>query len=133
MTNTFESRTITVRIARPQHEVYDFASVPENFPRWASGLAKSLKKVHGEWIAEVPEGQVKVRFTERNDFGILDHYVTLRPGVDIYIPIRVIANGAGSEVIFTLFRLPDMTDDAFAKDLEWVKRDLSALKALLGG
>ena len=102
MAEPFESRTITVRIARPQHEVYDFASVPENFPRWASGLARSLKKVNGEWIADTPEG-------------------------------RVIADGAGSEVLFTLFRLPDTTDETFARDAEWVERDLRALKALLEG
>jgi len=119
MAEPFESRTITVRIARPQHEVYDFASVPENFPRWASGLARSLKKVNGEWIADTPEGRVKVRFTEPNDFGILDHYIALRPGVEIYFPMRVIANGAGSEVLFTLFRLPDTTDETFARDAEW--------------
>jgi len=129
----FESRTITVRIARPQHEVHDFASVPENFPRWASGLARSLKKVNGEWIADTPEGRVKVRFTEPNDFGILDHHIALRPGVEIYIPMRVIADGAGSEVLFTLFRLPDTTDETFARDAEWVERDLRALKALLEG
>jgi len=133
MASTFESRTITVRIARPQPDVYDFASAPENFPRWASGLARSLKKVEGEWIADTSEGPVKVRFTERNDFGILDHHVAVRPGVDIYIPMRVIANGTGSEVSLTLFRLPDMTDEAFARDAEWVERDLRALKALLEG
>lgn len=133
MADTFESRTITVRIARAQREVYDFTSVPENFPRWASGLAKSLKKVNGEWVAEAPDGQVKVRFTERNPFGILDHYVAVRPGVEVYIPMRVITNGTGSEVMFTLFRLPDVTDEAFASDVAWVERDLSSLKTLLEG
>ena len=118
MAETFLSRTITVPIARAQHEVYDFASVPENFPRWASGLSRSLKKVNGEWI-------------ERNAFGILDHHVALRPGVEIYVPMRVIANGGSSEVMLTLFRLPDMTDETFARDAEWVARDLNTLKALL--
>lgn len=128
---TYASRTLTVRIARPQRDVYDFASLPENFPRWASGLGKSLKKIDGEWIADTPEGQVKVRFTERNDFGIIDHYVMIRPGLEVYIPIRVIANGEGTEVIFTLFRLPDVSDEAFARDADWVERDLNALKTLL--
>ena len=58
-------------------------------------------------------------------------HVAVRPNVDIYIPMRVIANGTGSEVILTLFRLPDMTDEAFARDATWVERDLNALKALL--
>jgi uncharacterized protein YndB with AHSA1/START domain len=88
MADTFESRTITVRIARPRRDVYDFTAVPENFPRWASGLGRSLKSVDGEWISD--------------NFGVLDHHVDIRPGVDIYIPMRVIANGSGREVILTL-------------------------------
>jgi hypothetical protein len=47
--------------------------------------------------------------------------------------MRVIANGTGSEVLLTLFRLPDMTVEAFARDAEWVERDLKALKELLEG
>lgn len=74
---------------------------------------------------------MKVRFTERNSFGVLDHYVITGPGLEIYIPMRVISNGTGSEVIFTLFRLSDMSDEKFAEDAEWVKRDLNALKNLL--
>jgi hypothetical protein len=131
MATTFESRTISIRINRPADVVYDFTSVPQNFLTWASGLGKSLTKTDGGWIAETPQGQMKVRFTERNRFGVLDHYVTLESGLEIYIPMRVISNGTGSEVLFTLFRLPDMSDEKFAEDAEWVKRDLDALKNLL--
>ena len=131
MATTFESRTISVHINRPADVVYDFTSVPENFLKWASGLGKSLTKRDGEWIAETPQGPMKVRFTERNRFGVLDHYVIPEPGLEIYIPMRVIANGSGSELIFTLFRRSDMSDEKFAEDAEWVKRDLTALKYLL--
>src|SRR5919108_1328947 len=106
MTATFESRTISVCINRPVDVVYNFASIPENFPKWASGLGKSITKSNDEWIAETPQGSMKVRFTERNSFGVLDHYVMPEPGLEIYIPMRVISNGTGSELIFTLFRLP---------------------------
>jgi hypothetical protein len=33
--------------------------------------------------------------------------------------------------MLTLFRLPDMSDADFARDAEWVARDLAALKVLL--
>ena len=131
MVATFESRTLSVRINRTPQDVYDFASVPTNFPKWASGLGRSIERVNEEWIAETPHGPMKVRFTERNSFGVLDHYVTPEPGVEIYIPMRVIANGTGSELIFTLFRLSDMSDEKFAEDAEWVRRDLNALKRVL--
>lgn len=131
MAKKHESRHFSVFINRNVGDVYDFVSNPENFPRWASGLGKSLKKVHGEWLAETLEGPVKVRFTERNELGVLDHWVIPKPGLQIYIPMRVIPNGSGCELIFTLFRLPDMSDEKFAADAEWVMRDLTALKWLL--
>ena len=131
MTALLQSRNLSVSINRNAKDVYDFVSIPKNFPRWASGLGKSLRKADGEWIAETAQGPAKVRFTERNEFGVLDHWVSLKPGVQIYIPMRVIANGNGSELIFTLFRLPDMSDEQFSADAEWVMRDLTSLKNLL--
>jgi hypothetical protein len=45
--------------------------------------------------------------------------------------MRVIPNGSGSEVLFTLVRAPGMTDQEFANDAQQVERDLAALKSLL--
>ncbi len=123
---------ISVSIARPWREAYEFLAAPENFPMWASGLGHSFRPAdQGEWLAETPMGPMKVRFSEKNAYGVLDHYVIPVTGEAIYIPMRVFANGDGSEVIFTLFRRPDMSDESFAQDAEWVKRDLLALKKLL--
>jgi hypothetical protein len=131
MAKTYQSLNLGVSINRDARDVYNFVCVPENFPRWASGLGKSLKNVNGEWLAETPEGTVMVKFSERNEFGVLDHWVSPKPGLQIYIPMRVIPNGSGSELLFTLFRLADMPDKKFAADAEWVKRDLATLKNLL--
>jgi hypothetical protein len=131
MAMTRESKTISVSINRPADAVYNFVSVPENLSKWASGLGKSLTKMNGEWIAETPQGPMKVRFTERNSYGVLDHYVIPESGPEIYIPMRVVSNGDGSEIIFTLFRLPGMSDEKSAEDADWVRRDLNALKTLL--
>jgi hypothetical protein len=45
------------------------------------------------------QGQNKVRLTERNNFGILDHYVKLTSGHEVYIPMRVMKNDDGREVM----------------------------------
>jgi hypothetical protein len=74
---------------------------------------------------------MKVRFVAKNDFGVLDHYVNPAPGVEIYVPMRVLTNGSGSEVIFTLFRLPKMSDEQFVEDVGMVERDLKTLKNVL--
>jgi hypothetical protein len=128
---TYDVRTVSISIDRDWREAYDFACRPENFPKWASGLGSNLKRSGEEWFAEGPEGSVRIRFSPRNEFGVVDHTVVTETGGEIFIPLRVIANGTGCEVMFTLFRQPDMSADKFAADAEWVERDLKTLKTLL--
>ena len=125
-------RHISVAISRPVKEVYAFLAQPENMPRWASGLGRSLRHVEGtEWLVESPAGPMRVRFSERNPFGVLDHTVVPAHGEAMHNPMRVLANGDGSEVVFSLFQRPGMSDAEFARDADWVLRDLLALKAHL--
>jgi len=126
------SRTIAVSIARPWRAVYEFVAVPANMAGWASGLGGSLRHVGDRWIAEGPGGPVTVRFSRPNEFGVLDHHVVTADG-EVFVPMRVVANGDGAEVVFTLFRQPGMTAEQFDADAEWVARDLAALKAILEG
>jgi hypothetical protein len=131
MAITHQAHNISVSIESGPHEVYEFASRPENFPRWATGLATALEPADDHWVANTPDGAIRVRFTPRNDHGVLDHHVTLANGIEVYVPMRVVANGSGSEVIFTLFRTPGMSDEDLARDIEWVTKDLGTLKTLL--
>jgi hypothetical protein len=127
----FEARPLSIGIDRPAAEVYAFAHIPENFPKWASGLGAGLTRDGDMWIAHGPDGDVHVRFSPENVFGVLDHEVTLADGTEISIPLRVVANGDGAEVTLTLFRLPGMDDATFERDAAMVANDLLALKALL--
>ncbi len=52
-------------------------------------------------------------------------------GVTIHNPMRVMANGEGSEVVFSLFHLPGVSDAKFAEDATWVMKDLETLKRVL--
>ena len=124
-------RKLSVAIDRAPSEAYEFLSQPENFPRWASGLAGSLRKLGDDWIAETPEGRATVRFSERNTFGVLDHSVTLPRGTTVYVPLRVMPKGSGCELELTLFRQADMSDEKFAADAQWVMRDLATAKRIL--
>jgi hypothetical protein len=99
---TSESRHISISIARPATEVYDYASSPANLPEWAAGLGSSGQQVDGgRWIADSPMGRV------------------------------VIAEGSGCEVVFTLRRRPGMSDEDFARDADAVTADLATLKRVL--
>jgi hypothetical protein len=131
MKTKLDVRHISVTINRPATEVYEFASNPDNLPKWATGLGGSIRKVNGEWTADTPMGKAKIRFAEKNQFGILDHDVILESGVTFHNPMRVVPNGRSSEVIFTLFRQPGMSDEQFSEDAKWVEKDLTILRNLL--
>ena len=122
---------MSVGIARTVHQVYAFVSDPENLPQWATAFCLSVRRSGDEWIVGTPQGPVRVAFVAENDFGVLDHVVTLASGIAILSPMRVVANGAGSEVVFTLFQPPGMSDAEFAADAAMVERDLGTLKAVL--
>lgn len=126
-----ERSALSVWIARPAGEAYEFLSAPENFPRWASGLACSLRRDGDDWIADTPEGPATVRFSDRNSRGVLDHSVTLPSGATVFVPLRVVPKDRGCELVMTLFRQPGMSDEKFAADAEWVMRDLNAAKQIL--
>src|SRR5262249_51991073 len=108
---------ISVYIARPPAEVYGFASDPRNLTRWAAGLARSGVRRDGDgWVVDAPFGKVRVKFAPRNSLGVMDHDVRLASGVTVHNPMRVVPNGAGSELVFTLIRRPRMSARQFARD-----------------
>ena len=125
------SRTLSISIGRQANEVYEFVSNPENMPKWAKGLGKTIRRQGVDWIVDTPQGPMRIRFAEKNKFGVLDHFVTTASGVEVYVPMRVLSNGTGSEVVFTLFRLPEMSDEKYAEDMKLVEQDLRSLKSLL--
>ena len=49
----------------------------------------------------------------------------------VYNPMRVFPNNDGSELVFTLYHRPDVSDQEFAEDAKSVEKDLAKLKALL--
>ncbi len=126
-----ESKQISVWIDRRAADVYEYASDPANLPRWAPGLGSSVENVDGQWFVETPSGRAGFAFAERNNYGVLDHEVTLPSGEVFYNPMRVVPNGDGCEVVFSLRRLPDMSDEDFARDAGLVQADLTRLKQVV--
>jgi hypothetical protein len=131
MSQTLKATTVSVSIERPPGEVYGFIANPENLPKWASGLGGRVVQSGSDWIVETPDGPTRIAFVEPNTFGVLDHTVYLSPDQAILVPIRVVPNSSGSEVMLTVFRLSDMSDEEYARDIGVVERDLETLKRIL--
>lgn len=129
---TMPARIIHRTIQRDWRAVYAFAAKPENMVLWASGLASGFTRDGDEWIADGgPVGSVRVRFAPLNEFGVIDHSVTMETGLVVENALRIVPNGDGAEVMFTLLRQPGTDDAAFEKDAAHIARDLDALARLM--
>jgi hypothetical protein len=124
------TRTVSISINRDAADVYAYLSDPANFPRWSLFIT-SMERDGDEWIATTTDGTVRIRFAQPNHFGVVDHWVQIGPQVEIYVPLRVVRNGEGSEVMFPVFRMPGMSDEQFERDLGMVTADLGRLKEAL--
>jgi len=130
----FRARTISISIARPVAEVYDYLADPSKLPEWTMALGPSLRPLGPEsWIAEEPTletGPITISFCPRNRFGVLGREIAYAGRV-LPLPMRVVANGEGSEVTITLFLRHDDSEERIESELEWIRTDLMTLKALL--
>ena len=128
-----ESRHISTWINRPATDVYRYAADPARLPEWAAGLAESEVTLVGDtWVAQSPMGEITIEFTPANDLGVLDHVVTLPSGEPVFNPLRVVPAGPRwCEVVFTLRRRPQMSDDEYAADAAAIEADLATLKRIL--
>lgn len=123
-----KSRHISCLIHSTPGAVYEFASAPENLPKWAAGLAEAEVQREGDLLlVQSPMGQVTVRFVPRNEYGVLDHAVTLPSGTVVNNPLRVLAHPLGVEVVFTVRQI-ELTDEEFERDCRMVAEDLMRLK-----
>lgn len=124
------SQHISADIDRPAEIVYAYARDPFNLPHWASGLAgTSVEFADGSWTTDSPMGTITIEFVPDNSYGVLDHFVTLPEGGEtFYNPMRVIPDGDGCEVVFTLRRAAGMTDEEYARDAATIAADLDRLR-----
>ncbi len=120
------ARTVSVTIARQPREVYENVADPRHLPEWS--FVESVAPDGAGWTAVVPGATTRMTFAPRNGLGVLDHDVELPDGQVVHVPMRVVANGTGSEVLFTVFAGPGMDLEA---DVATVLADLTRLRDIL--
>lgn len=131
MATISDARILSISIERAAHDAYEFLANPENLPKWATQFCKAVRKDGDQWIVRTSHAEVGVRFVQRNVFGVVDHYVTPKSGDEVYVPLRVVPNESGSEVMLTIFRPKGMPGDELDETVRMVKADLQTLKQQL--
>ena len=126
-----QSHLIHFSIARPVDDVYAFLVDPKNYPRWAAVEGGMAQLRANEWLTRTAFGDRIVRFTEPNAYGVLDHALYAKGEEPLVMPMRVVANGGGTDLMFLFIRRDDMSDEQFKSTIEWVTTDLLTLRSLL--
>ena len=128
---SWPARHISRFIDRKPADISAFLADNRNLPKWAAGLSAGVSEEDGVVLSESPMGMVQVRFAAGAEHGIFDHDVTLPDGRSFHNPLRVLRNDEGSEVVFTLYRVTGVTDEAYEKDAATIAADLERLAAAL--
>ncbi len=61
---------------------------------------------------------MKLRFTPHNPFGVMVHWIDNGFGKEIYMPMRVVVNEQGAEIIIVVYLQTLMSDEKFSQYIE---------------
>lgn len=112
-------------------KVYAFLSSPMNWPEYAVVNLRSVSPGRDGWFrATTRFGQGEIRVDGVKEFGILDH-VWRDPQASWKVYARVVPNGDGATVMFTLFQPPVMSDAQFDQAMEEMGVEMAKLKDVL--
>lgn len=117
-----KSRTITFSVNKKTGEVFDaiLNIPPKMFP-------DAVKNNDGWWMFQGPHGEAKLKFKENEKFGILDH-IFEDPDGKWDVPMRVVSSGDVSEVVITLNKPQNFTDELFSERVKEVEEIMQKMK-----
>lgn len=119
------SRTLSFTVKRQTGEAFDAIL---NAP--AQMMPDAEKTPDGWWKFTGPRGPAKLKFNENKPLGILDHmYVDQESKWNV--PMRVVSSGDESEIIITLIKPDEITDEQFNERMNEIGQVFENLKALI--
>lgn len=118
------SRTISILVNRKTGDTFDAIL---NCPSKMMPDAKMTSD--GWWSFSTPRGNAKLKFNENKSLGILDHmFIDKESKWDV--PMRIVSSGDESEVIITLIKPDELTDEQFNErmiEIEQVFRNMKKI------
>ncbi len=131
-THVRETRAVTIR--RPFTVVAALLADPMRYSEWAvEYFTAPVQQVdEGTYTVMTSPGERRFRVDSDADRGTFDLYLAEFDQPFSYsLPIRVLRNGDGVDVLFTLAREPWLSDDEWRHSLQLLEAELLALKRLL--
>src|SRR3954469_16896630 len=128
---TNPSVTRSVSIAAPPETVLGFLADARMLPRWAPNFATAVRPEGDHWRVDNGETEFAIELRVSRDAGTID---ILRPGERRRgFFMRVIANGEGSECVFTQVFPAGTPEDAVVRQLQIVESELESVRESVQG
>jgi len=119
------SRTITITVEKKTGDAFD--AILKMPPKM---MPDAEINDSGWWSFTGPHGKSKLKFNENKSLGILDHqYVDEESSWDV--PMRVVSNGDASEVVITLNKPDEITDEQFDLRMEELSDMFNSMKNII--
>jgi ketosteroid isomerase-like protein len=123
----------SVDIQAPFERVFAFLANPINWPHYAVVNLRSASPGENGWFKMVTKfGAGEIRVTPVKELGILDHEWR-DPQAHWTVPARIVPNGDGVTVMYTLFQPPVMTDQQFDHAMKDMDIEMNTLRELMEG
>lgn len=119
------SRTLSFTVKRKTGETFDaILNAPSKM------MPDATKSTDGWWSFTTPRGEAKLKFNENKPLGILDYqYVDAESKWNV--PMRVVSSGAESEIIITLVKPDQISDDVFNERMKEIGQAFESLKEII--
>lgn len=119
------TRTITITVKKKTGDVFDaILQVPPKM------IPDAKLNDDGWWSFTGPHGKSKLKFNENKSFGILDHkYIDEESTWDV--PMRIVSSGDYSEVLITLNKPGELTDEQFEQRVGEIEEMINNMKTII--
>ena len=119
------SRTISITVNKKTGDTFDaILNVPPKM------MPDAKFSDDGWWSFTGPYGKSKLKFNKNKSQGILDHlYVDEESSWNV--PMRVVSSGDFSEVIITLNKPDELTDEQFDKRMVEIEEMVLSMKEII--
>lgn len=119
------SRTISILVNKKTGDAFDAIL---NCPPKMMPDAKMASD--GWWSFSTPRGNAKLKFKENKSLGILDHmFIDKDSKWDV--PMRIVPSGDVSEIIITLIKPNELTDEQFNERMIEIEQVFLNLKKII--
>ncbi len=132
--STLKTQCLKVTINAPFSVVANDLAQPETHPEWGTeffdGPLKNNDDGSYSGQSKFMGGAFRYKVESNKDYGIFDLYLAPEgQGLGHALPVRLVKNYEGVDVIWVMAQMPDMPDQAFEQSCESLRRELKNLKA----